>query len=263
MIEQQLIRHGEAFSPKLKDGAITMTRLADDVKMIIEQTKNNIETLSGQLETTDTKISNHLNNTNNPHNVTATTVGLGNVANESKETMFDNPTFTGVPKAPTAAKGVNSTQIATTAFVQSAVSEILNNSVNTEFFDYLVCALGEMTGSSIYLKHLKNIDSYNECANFDDYALDEYAGIQPIMTVASSVSMPKSSSSPVFFCSYIHSNDDEIINVQGLLYADGTIYSREAMLWYYQGGATGVFGNWHDSSTSSYIAEVEYYFETH
>lgn len=33
----------------------------------------------------------------------------------------DSPTFTGTPKAPTAAAGTNTTQIATTAFVQSAV----------------------------------------------------------------------------------------------------------------------------------------------
>ena len=97
-----------------------------------------------------------------------TTIGLGNVTNESKTQMFTNPTFTGtvagvskamvglgsadntsdlakpvstatqsalnlkaniasptltgVPAAPTAAAGTNTTQIATTAFVQSAIS---------------------------------------------------------------------------------------------------------------------------------------------
>lgn len=97
-----------------------------------------------------------------------TTIGLGNVTNESKATMFTNPTFTGTvtgvsksmvglgncdntsdlakplstatiaalalkanlaspaltgtPTAPTAAAGTNTTQIATTAFVQSAMS---------------------------------------------------------------------------------------------------------------------------------------------
>ena len=96
-----------------------------------------------------------------------TTIGLGNVTNESKATMFTSPTFTGtvagvtkthvglgncdntsdankpvstatqtalnlkaniasptltgVPAAPTAAVGTNTTQIATTAFVQSTV----------------------------------------------------------------------------------------------------------------------------------------------
>lgn len=48
-------------------------------------------------------------------------VGLGNVTNESKATMFTNPEFTGTPKAPTPSTATNNTQIATTAFVQSLV----------------------------------------------------------------------------------------------------------------------------------------------
>jgi len=51
--------------------------------------------------------------------VSAAMVGLGNVTNESKATMFTNPTFTGIPAAPTAATSTDTTQIATTAFVQS------------------------------------------------------------------------------------------------------------------------------------------------
>lgn len=37
----------------------------------------------------------HVSLTNNPHSVTATQVGLGNVTNESKAAMFTSPTFTG------------------------------------------------------------------------------------------------------------------------------------------------------------------------
>ena len=55
-------------------------------------------------------------------NLTKNDVGLGNVTNESKTTMFTSPTLTGTPKAPTAAVGTNTTQIATTAFVQSSLS---------------------------------------------------------------------------------------------------------------------------------------------
>lgn len=55
----------------------------------------------------------------NPHGTTKADVGLGNVTNESKATMFTNPAFTGVPTAPTASAGTNSTQIATTAYVKS------------------------------------------------------------------------------------------------------------------------------------------------
>lgn len=41
---------------------------------------------------------------------------------ETKKAPLANPAFTGTPKAPTASAGTNTTQIATTAFVQTAVS---------------------------------------------------------------------------------------------------------------------------------------------
>ncbi len=40
----------------------------------------------------------------------------------SKKANIDNPTFTGIPKAPTASAGTNTTQLATTAFTQNAVA---------------------------------------------------------------------------------------------------------------------------------------------
>ncbi|HRR40395.1 MAG TPA: hypothetical protein P5244_04080, partial [Syntrophales bacterium] len=64
-------------------------------------------------------ISTHTGNTSNPHSVTAAQVGLGNVTNESKATMFDSPDLTGTPTAPTASATTNTTQVATTAMVQA------------------------------------------------------------------------------------------------------------------------------------------------
>lgn len=58
---------------------------------------------------------------------TKSEVGLGNVTNESKATMFTNPAFTGTPTAPTAAAGTNTTQVATTAFVTTAVSNLASS----------------------------------------------------------------------------------------------------------------------------------------
>ncbi len=55
-------------------------------------------------------------------NITKANVGLGNVTNESKATMFTSPAFTGTPTAPTPAAATNNTQIATTAFVQGLIS---------------------------------------------------------------------------------------------------------------------------------------------
>jgi hypothetical protein len=59
--------------------------------------------------------------------ITATMVGLGAVTNESKGTMFSSPTFTGTPLSTTASVGTNTTQIATTAFVQSEIINSYNN----------------------------------------------------------------------------------------------------------------------------------------
>ncbi len=65
------------------------------------------------------QITGHTGSTSNPHSVTATQVGLGNVTNESKATMFTNAALTGTPTAPTPATGDNDTSIATTAFVKA------------------------------------------------------------------------------------------------------------------------------------------------
>jgi hypothetical protein len=54
--------------------------------------------------------------------VTASHVGLGNVTNESKATMFTDAALTGIPTAPTPAASTNTTQIATAAFVQSEIT---------------------------------------------------------------------------------------------------------------------------------------------
>lgn len=68
-------------------------------------------------------LDSHKSNVSNPHSVTKAQVGLGNVDNESKATMFTSPVFTGTPTAPTPASTVDNTQIATTAFVKSAINK--------------------------------------------------------------------------------------------------------------------------------------------
>ena len=61
----------------------------------------------------------HTSATNNPHSVTKSQVGLSNVTNESKATMFTNAALTGNPTATTQSSSENSTKIATTAYVKS------------------------------------------------------------------------------------------------------------------------------------------------
>lgn len=66
--------------------------------------------------------------------LTKASVGLGNVDNTSDATKFTNTALTGVPTAPTAAFGTNTTQIATTAFVaaQSATKKSRDPSLQSQ-----------------------------------------------------------------------------------------------------------------------------------
>lgn len=76
--------------------------------------------------------------------VTAAHVGLGNVTNESKLTMFASPTFTGVPIAPTATAGTNTTQLATTQYVRTEVANLVNSAPGAlDTLDELAQALGD------------------------------------------------------------------------------------------------------------------------
>ena len=76
--------------------------------------------------------------------VTAAHVGLGNVTNESKATMFDSPAFTGIPTAPTATAGTNTTQIATTQYVRTEVANLVNSAPGAlDTLDELAAALGD------------------------------------------------------------------------------------------------------------------------
>ena len=58
--------------------------------------------------------------------LTSSTVGLGNVTNESKATMFTNAALTGTPTAPTPDATVNDTKIATTAWVRDRINKIVD-----------------------------------------------------------------------------------------------------------------------------------------
>lgn len=104
---------------------------------------DNATAISGK-EPANANIQTHIGTTTgNPHGVTATDVGLGNVTNESKSTMFTSPALTGTPTAPTAAASTNTTQIATTAFVQQEITDLIGGAgeaLNT--LNELASALG-------------------------------------------------------------------------------------------------------------------------
>lgn len=73
-----------------------------------------LSTAFGKLKLAVTNLINHIANKSNPHSVTKSQIGLGNVTNESKTTMFTSPTFTGTPK-------VSSSSAYTTAKLRNIV----------------------------------------------------------------------------------------------------------------------------------------------
>lgn len=62
----------------------------------------------------------------------------------SSKANINSPTFTGTPLAPTATAGTNTTQIATTAFVSTALSNLINSAPGAlDTLDELAAALGD------------------------------------------------------------------------------------------------------------------------
>jgi hypothetical protein len=86
---------------------------------------------AGSAGTVATNLSNHISDATDAHSGTAiTNTPAGNIAATTVQAAINeldtlkaplaSPTFTGVPAAPTAASGTNTTQVATTAFVQQS-----------------------------------------------------------------------------------------------------------------------------------------------
>lgn len=93
---------------------------------IIDKKIKEIEEATNNIKVPVTSV----NNKTGAVTLTKTDVGLGNVINESKATMFNNAALTGTPTAPTAAKGTNNTQLATTAFVAAGLGDKQNKTDN-------------------------------------------------------------------------------------------------------------------------------------
>ena len=101
--------------------------------------------------------------------LTSSTVGLGNVTNESKSTMFTNAALTGKPTAPTATAGTNTTQIATTAFVTNALSNVTPSN-HTQASNTITALTGYTKANSA--SALSTTDSLNTALGKLEKALD-------------------------------------------------------------------------------------------
>lgn len=83
--------------------------------------------------------------------VSIDSTGVVTVGGLAQKAPINSPTFTGSPKAPTPTKGNNSTQIATTAFVTTAVGEAVADITGIKF--EVVTALPSAgVAGTIYLK---------------------------------------------------------------------------------------------------------------
>ena len=100
-------------------------------------TSNIAQAKKSEVTAVDSKVDTHVARVDNPHGVTKAQVGLGNVNNTSDadkpisiatqdaldlKANADNAVLTGIPTAPTATVGTDTTQLATTAFVKAEVA---------------------------------------------------------------------------------------------------------------------------------------------
>ena len=115
---------------------------ASDVAVSLATKSDTTHNHTGVYEPANANIQSHIANTSNPHSVTKSQVGLANADNTSdankpvstaQQTALDlkanlaSPALTGTPTAPTASAVTNNTQLATTAFVGTAVANLINS----------------------------------------------------------------------------------------------------------------------------------------
>ena len=101
---------------KIGDGTTAVGSLAFDDEAV----RGLISTLSGTVSSLNTQV-------------TELDTAVGNVQTSlNSKVDSNNGVMTGVPTAPTASKGTNTTQIATTAFVQEALSGVGSGGVDIQ-----------------------------------------------------------------------------------------------------------------------------------
>jgi len=148
----------------------------------------------GLSNSVNTTIGNHTARADNPHSVTKAQVGLGNVTNESKETMFNNSTLTGMTNINGAMNVNGGTIFSTNAGV---------------IFDGLVTVNN--------LTSFTNITSFQERTEFNDTAI--FSGG---LAVNNGKQLAVSTSSSVYIDNTSSLTTDGTTNLQGATNVIGT-----------------------------------------
>lgn len=126
-------KHDATTSPSAVSYNNTANKSIDLGYYITATNSSNVGAVIGTTSTTTSSLTISLNGTSQGAwngssdkgiNITPTAIGAAALA---------SPGFTGVPTAPTAAVSSNSTQIATTAFVQAAIQDAIMNAINASY----------------------------------------------------------------------------------------------------------------------------------
>ena len=150
-----IVRDGDKLVPALVEGTAISAAVAaaQDAQAAAEQAASDA----------NTNLDDHEADTANPHSVTATQVGLGNVENTADadkpvstaqqaalglKADLASPAFSGSPTLPTASQGTNTTQAASTAFVvaeiAAKIADLVDSSPGTlDTLNELAAALGD------------------------------------------------------------------------------------------------------------------------
>lgn len=96
--------------------------------------------LEHSIDSTNSAISAHVENVENPHNVTKEQVGLGSVENKSVAEILEDAALTGNPTAPTPLVDSNDTSVATTEFVNNFTLNFTTPIMTDEEIDAAILA---------------------------------------------------------------------------------------------------------------------------